>query len=75
MVLRSGKYKGKTLEWVEEFDSNYLDWIKENRPEMLKEKPKPKIVKEDELPDSPISALKPNLNFDNEKQIRNNGKI
>lgn len=34
-ALRSGKHKGKTIEWLEEHDSKYLDWIKENQPKML----------------------------------------
>jgi len=68
-IIRTGKYAGKTLLWVEEFDSDYLDWVKENRPEMLKEvKDSPKKSKnESELPDSIVSAIKPNMNFDNEK--------
>jgi hypothetical protein len=40
--IRSGKYKGKTLGWVKENDLRYLMWVRENRPEMLKEMPKPK---------------------------------
>jgi hypothetical protein len=71
MVLRSGKHIGKSLVWVEEFDSGYLDWVKINRPEMLKEHSTPqssKIKTDAELPDSPITAIKPNINFDNEKR-------
>lgn len=41
MKLRSGKYKGQELSKVQEFDSRYILWVRENRPEMLKElKPK-----------------------------------
>lgn len=49
MKLRSGKYKGWELSSVEEFDSRYILWVRENRPEMLKEfkpkKPKKTVVK------------------------------
>lgn len=77
-IFRSGKHIGKSLVWVEEFDSNYLNWIKENRLEMLKEHPTPKssskVKKDHELPDSPITAMKPNMGFDNEKKQQNNGE-
>lgn len=78
-IFRSGKHNGKTLEWVEEFDSNYLNWVKENRPEMLKEHSAPKtsskVKKDHELLDSPITAMKPNMDFDNEKKQENNGDL
>lgn len=75
-TFRSGKYIGKSLEWVEEFDSSYLNWVKENRPQMLKETsvPNKKDKKSNELPDSPISAMKPNMNFDNENNNNKNDK-
>ena len=71
-VFRSGKYSGKSFVWVEENDPNYYEWVKLNRPEMLKvtSEKKSEIKKEDELPDEPISAIKPNLNFDNQKTVR-----
>jgi hypothetical protein len=69
-IFKSGKHIGKSLDWVEEFDSGYLNWVKENRPQMLKETSTPikKNKKDNELPDSPISAIKPNMDFDNEKK-------
>jgi len=46
MVLRSGKYKGYTVEEVMYSDPSYYNWIRINRPEMLKErKTKPKAQK------------------------------
>lgn len=71
-VFRSGKYAGKSFDWVEENDYNYYKWVEENRPEMLKvsSDKKSEIKKEDDLPDDPINAIKPNLNFDNEKNVK-----
>ena len=46
MVLRSGKYKGYTVEEVMYSDPSYYNWIRINRPEMLRErKAKPKAQK------------------------------
>ena len=46
MVLRSGKYKGFTVQEVMYSDPGYYNWIRINRPEMLIErKVKPKAQK------------------------------
>ena len=46
MVLRSGKYKGYTVEEVMYSDPGYYNWMHINRPEMLIErKAKPKAQK------------------------------
>jgi hypothetical protein len=46
MVLRSGKYKGYTVEEIMYSDPSYYTWIRVNRPEMLIErKAKPKAQK------------------------------
>jgi hypothetical protein len=37
MILRSGKYKGYTLQEVQRIAPWYIQWVHENRPEMLKE--------------------------------------
>lgn len=74
-VMRSGKHEGKTLDWVKKNDLSYLMWVKENQPRMLeptKQKAEPKPVgpriEPPEKSDSPKSgAMKPNLNFLNEK--------
>lgn len=36
MILRSGKYKGQNWTEVQQIDPGYINWIRENRPEMLK---------------------------------------
>ncbi len=70
-VLRSGKYTGKTLEWLETNQKSYLTWIKENRPEMLKDAKKAPVAKvevkkELKFRDKLIEAIRPNDEFDNE---------
>ncbi len=70
-VLRSGKYAGKTIEWLKSNQPSYLAWVEENQPKMLKEfKPKvkqsPPVDKKKVLPDYAESAMKPNTNFYNE---------
>lgn len=62
--FRTGKHKGKTLDWVEENDPSYIVWVEENRPEMLKE-PKKKEKKEP-IPEYRPKPLTPNYDFDNE---------
>ncbi|HUS51779.1 MAG TPA: hypothetical protein VMZ91_16545 [Candidatus Paceibacterota bacterium] len=42
MIFRTGKHAGKTLEEVQLIEPGYIAWIKENRPEMLKERKQPK---------------------------------
>lgn len=38
MIFRTGKHAGKSLEEVQKIEPGYIRWIKENRPEMLKER-------------------------------------
>jgi hypothetical protein len=47
MKFRSGKYKGLDLDVVKRRDPRYVAWVRENRPEMLREIPtqKPKTSK------------------------------
>ena len=46
MILRSGKYKGYTIQEVNRIAPWYIRWVQENRPEMLKEHtPKKKVVR------------------------------
>ena len=70
-ILRSGKYVGKTIQWLKINNPQYLEWITLNKPTMLvgsKQQDKPKTeISDEEI----VSAMKPNLNFDNEKQINN----
>lgn len=67
MKLRSGKYKGYTVEEVIDIAPWYIRWVMENRPEMLKEKApyKPKVKKKVEQTYKP-SAIQPNYEFENE---------
>jgi hypothetical protein len=66
-ALRSGKFAGKTIEWLEQNERGYLSWVNENRPEMLKgAKDEPK--KEVKVVTVKVTKTKmePNLNFWNE---------
>ena len=46
MILRSGKYKGYTIQEVNRIAPWYIRWVQENRPEMLREHtPKKKVVR------------------------------
>lgn len=43
MVIRFGKYKGRTVKWVMYNDRRYFEWAKDNAPDMFKDyKPSPK---------------------------------
>lgn len=69
--LPNGKYKGKTLEWVEKYDKDYLEWAKENAPGLItppKEKIAPTPIRTEviDLRDRPQEAIQPNTNFYNE---------
>lgn len=70
MKFRSGKYAGYTLEQVRIIAPWYINWIKINRPEMLKDRasPKPKIKgKRIEPPDVDVRyKIQPNLDFETE---------
>ena len=46
MVFRSGKYQGYTIEEVTQIAPWYIRWVRENRPEMLRERPQRKKVVE-----------------------------
>jgi hypothetical protein len=39
MKFRSGKYKGLDLDVVKRRDPRYVEWVRENRPEMLRATP------------------------------------
>lgn len=73
-IWRSGKFKGKTYAWVSTYQPWYINWVLENRPEMLVErnKPKPKQCSgEDDEDEESISEhqwkksklIQPNLDF------------
>lgn len=65
-IFRSGKYKGKSKDWVEENDLGYLEWIEKNRPEMLKDFTKKKVDDTIDL-NYKFKPLSPNYNFDKKK--------
>lgn len=37
MVIRFGKYKGRTVKWVMYNDRRYFNWAQENAPQMFQE--------------------------------------
>ena len=46
MVIRFGKYKGRTVKWVMYNDRRYFEWAKVNAPSMFEpyqSKPKPSL--------------------------------
>mgnify|MGYP000114139611 CR=1 FL=1 len=70
-VFRSGKYAGKTVDYVYKVDRKYFNWVLENRPEMLKSHKKkestlvsksykkPTYVDPPELSDKERGVIKP----------------
>ena len=66
-VFRSGKYQNKTYEWVNKVNPSYIDWIIDNRPEMLKEVTRSGPNTDGMTPREKFNSLMPNTNFENEK--------
>ena len=78
VILRSGKYAGRTVGSVYKSDKRYITWILENRPEMLKshgkKKPtnlthepykKPVYVNPPDIPrENALKGISPNEAFD-----------
>ena len=63
MKFRTGKYAGLTVDHVKKIAPWYIQWVRENRPEMLKERTaKPKAVKTTQ-PYKPYAGIKPNYDF------------
>src|SRR5690554_1839431 len=69
MQLRSGKYKGRLVSEILDEDPMYINWITENRPEMLKEpmSSSKKPEKSDKKPSN--EDIKPNKDFDNQTTV------
>mgnify|MGYP000294732015 CR=1 FL=1 len=64
MNFRSGKYAGLEVAHVQQIAPWYIAWVKENRPEMLKER-KPGKPKGTPIPRMNVWAgLKPNWEYD-----------
>jgi hypothetical protein len=62
MVFRSGKYQGYTIEEVTRIAPWYIRWVKENRPEMLRERPQRKKKKVEPSDDEEV-IRPPKLNY------------
>lgn len=62
--FRTGKYQGMTYKWVCDNNPQYIEWVKENQPNMLKDKVTTVTnVKEEKRE---FGKLTPNPNFENE---------
>jgi len=75
MVFRTGKYAGMTASHVNKVAPWYIKWVRENRPEMLKdhtskkrmEPQVKKVVERVEPPEDDGSyKIQPNLDFGSE---------
>ena len=70
MKFRSGKYAGKDIEYVRRVAPWYINWVRVNRPEMLKErtvKKERKDISNSSYSDSVwLRSIKPNLDFNNQ---------
>ena len=64
MQFRTGKYAGMTVDQVRRIAPWYIQWVQENRPEMLRDRApkKAKAIVETKIKVK-SSAMKPNLNF------------
>lgn len=64
MKLRSGKYAGMQVTHVQQIAPWYIDWVKQNRPEMLRERKVAK-PKGNSIPRMDVWAgLEPNWEYD-----------
>ena len=68
MKFRSGKYAGQDVAYVQQIAPWYINWVRINRPEMLKERTSKKETKDisnSSYSDSVwVRSIKPNLDFD-----------
>lgn len=75
-IFKGGKHNGKSYGLVKKIDPGYISWCQENAPYMLKEKkksepkPAPPRIEPPEVNENKPSALKPNLDFFNEGNIK-----
>ena len=64
MKLRSGKYAGMQVTHVQQIAPWYIDWVEQNRPEMLRERKAAK-PKGNSIPRMDVWAgLEPNWEYD-----------
>ena len=66
-ILRTGRYQNKTYEFVSKVNPSYIDWVVENRPEMLREIKRVGPNTDGMTPREKFASLMPNTNFTNEK--------
>ena len=63
MVFRSGKYQGYTIEEVTRIAPWYIRWVRENRPEMLRERTPTKkavqVVEDEEVTSNQYKNIRP----------------
>lgn len=62
-VIRTGKYAGETIGWLENNNPGYLAWIKINQPNMLKEIKEKNGDCDEPDPKFKLPPLKPNTKF------------
>ena len=77
--FRTGKFRGKSYAWVLSNHPNYIEWVLEARPEMLRERISAKPVIPSYLKEENenaqhklIEPLTPNKNFENEGPLSMN---
>lgn len=70
MRFRTGKYAGMTIEHVRKIAPWYIQWVRENRPEMLKERTQKKSKEPSKRIEPPEYdskyKMQPNLDFASE---------
>jgi|SaaInl6LU_22_DNA_1037377.scaffolds.fasta_scaffold127320_1 hypothetical protein len=67
MKIRSGKYEGYTVNEVNQIDPSYIEWVRENRPEMLKERKvttKNKVTTSDKNTPTDVKKELPRMGWD-----------
>ena len=64
-ILKTGKFAGKTIGWIEENNPWYLIWIEENKPFMLKGSmdEEPVVAKKMTKTEKKSEAMQPNMGF------------
>lgn len=69
LVLKKGKYAGKTIRQILDINPSYISWAEENAPGLLKENvPTQNTNNTNTQQDSGrLSSLEPNLDFLNQK--------
>jgi len=65
-VFSSGMYKGRTYGEIKKKYPGYIQWCKENAPQMFTSQAKPKSERIEPTVDQNPKGLQPNYNFWNE---------